>query len=235
MILSHRYKFIFIKTKKTAGTSMEIALSKFCGKNDIITPVSRKDESTRRKMGYTLSQNYRVPVKELTTLEIKTIVRSIYNMKWPPRFYNHMSACEVRALVGESVWRDYFKFTIARDPIDRAISLYFWTGLNKSIGFPAFLRRYSNKIYSNWEIVSDNDNFILDDFIRYEKFSYDIDHVGSNIGLPDSLYTVFSTIKAKSAIRTAEATVEKMVGPEEKKFLKYLCHPEMEYFGYSRE
>jgi len=39
MILSHKYKFIFIKTTKTAGTSLEVALSRYCGKDDIITPI----------------------------------------------------------------------------------------------------------------------------------------------------------------------------------------------------
>lgn len=40
MLLSHKYKFIFIKTKKVAGTSVEIALSKYLGEKDIITPNS---------------------------------------------------------------------------------------------------------------------------------------------------------------------------------------------------
>ncbi len=34
MIVSHKYEFVFIKTKKTAGASVEIALSKFCGVED---------------------------------------------------------------------------------------------------------------------------------------------------------------------------------------------------------
>ena len=36
-IVNHKYKFIFVKTRKVAGTSLEIALSKFCNKNDILS------------------------------------------------------------------------------------------------------------------------------------------------------------------------------------------------------
>lgn len=39
MIVSHKYKFIFVKTIKTAGTSIEIFLSPHCGEEDIVTPI----------------------------------------------------------------------------------------------------------------------------------------------------------------------------------------------------
>ncbi len=40
MIVSHKHKFIFVKTLKTAGTSFEVALAKVCGVDDVVTPIS---------------------------------------------------------------------------------------------------------------------------------------------------------------------------------------------------
>jgi hypothetical protein len=39
MIISHKFRFIFIKTIKTAGTSIEAWLSSRCGTDDVFTPV----------------------------------------------------------------------------------------------------------------------------------------------------------------------------------------------------
>jgi len=44
MIISHEHKFIFLKTRKTAGTSIELALSHLCGPDDIVTPMSPNDD-----------------------------------------------------------------------------------------------------------------------------------------------------------------------------------------------
>ena len=66
MIISHKYKFIFLKTNKTAGTSIEIALSKFCGPKDVITPISLEDEEIRKELGYRGPQNYLSPPWDYT-------------------------------------------------------------------------------------------------------------------------------------------------------------------------
>ena len=60
MIISHLHKFIFIKTKKTASTSIEVGLSGICGPRDSITPLMQPDEARRRKMGYRGMQNFKL-------------------------------------------------------------------------------------------------------------------------------------------------------------------------------
>lgn len=58
MIVCHERKIIFVKTKKVGGTSFEIALSKFCGPDCIITPITPADEELRKSLGFRSSQNY---------------------------------------------------------------------------------------------------------------------------------------------------------------------------------
>ena len=106
VIASHQHRFIFLKTRKTAGTSVEIALSKVCGPDDIITEISPEDEALRREAGGRPPQNFQSP-------------------PLPRKAYNHMGAKAVRELVGEQTFDDYFTFAIERNPWDAVVSLYF--------------------------------------------------------------------------------------------------------------
>lgn len=53
MIISHELNVILSEIKKVAGTSFEIALSRFCGQDDVTTPISPSDENTPDKAYFT--------------------------------------------------------------------------------------------------------------------------------------------------------------------------------------
>lgn len=56
MIVSHKHKFVFIRPKKVAGSSVETALREFCGKEDIATKV-RSEEYLDETLIYSKNQN----------------------------------------------------------------------------------------------------------------------------------------------------------------------------------
>lgn len=47
-IICHEHQFIFIKTRKTGSTSVQVALSKLCGVGDTVTPISISTEMKDR-------------------------------------------------------------------------------------------------------------------------------------------------------------------------------------------
>ena len=51
MIISHRYKFIYLKGHKVAGSSLSLALGKFCGSNDSVNLPGKKLISGVKKSG----------------------------------------------------------------------------------------------------------------------------------------------------------------------------------------
>ena len=123
MIVSHEYKFIFLKTRKTAGTSLEIALSQLCGERDIITPIAREDEAIRQKLGFCGPQNY---WKRLSRYTLRDWARYIIRKRRTKGYSNHMPAKEAQSLLGSRIWNEYYKFCFERNPWDKAISLYFY-------------------------------------------------------------------------------------------------------------
>ena len=61
VIVSHEHGFVFMKTRKTAGTSVEIALSRVCGEDDVITPVTETTRCSAGAKGGRGPQHYESP------------------------------------------------------------------------------------------------------------------------------------------------------------------------------
>ena len=120
MIISHQHKFIFIKTAKTAGTSIEVFLSRWCGKEDIVTPIRPPIEGHQPR-------NHEQLVDPRTGLlwrpeGLHRALRNVFERR--QKFYNHMPAWLVQQRIPARVWNSYFKFCVERNPWDKVLSHY---------------------------------------------------------------------------------------------------------------
>lgn len=128
MICSFSNQFLFIKSRKVGGTSVEIALSRWCGPDDIITPISPKDELLRVPLGRT-AQNY-CSVKFYE--QLYGVGARLGSASWLRMissrarrftlFHNHMSLQEVRGRIDPRRLEGLTMFTIERHPYEKALS-----------------------------------------------------------------------------------------------------------------
>jgi hypothetical protein len=92
--ISNSKKFVFVHLHKCGGTSIERALDEEMQWNDIV----------------------------LGSTEYGEKIQKLYQNRFGP--YKHSSALEIKKLIGNPLWEEYFTFSIVRHPIDRIVSFY---------------------------------------------------------------------------------------------------------------
>jgi hypothetical protein len=185
MLVSHTKQFIFTKTAKTAGTSVELYFEPWCMPEGQWEPLHERDEyeSETGIIGY---RGFDSSGK---------------------RWFNHMSAAKIRALLGEELWNSYFKFCVVRNPYDKLVSAYHHNERRRSEPWSRANYRYklrmalrpkfgSNDIerFRSWIShgggMFDSDKYLIDGkvcvdyFIRFESLLDGIRHVCDELGLP---------------------------------------------------
>ena len=228
MIISHKHKFIFLKTTKTAGTSIEIALSKFCGPDDVITGFASEDEKIRQELGYRGRQNYLSPLWEYN---LKDIGRFLVKGRAKRKFYNHITASEVRAHVGQQIWDSYFKFCVERDPWDRVVSLYYYT--YKSEPRPKFSEYIDSNVplslkHFGFELYTIDGQIAVDKICRFENLAEELEVIRTQLGFPEKL----NLPRAKSRFRKNRRSYRDYYSEEEKKKIAELFSDEIGLLGY---
>lgn len=234
MIISHEHKFIFLKTRKTAGTSIEIGLSRFCGDRDVLTPIAPQDEALRQEFSNRGPQNLHISLKEYTPEERthleRLFVRKKSGERKEIRYRNHISTGQVRALVGAAVWDEYFKFCFERNPWDKVISLYFWR-TRECESRPAlleFLCSKSARGLSNFGIYSIDGEIAVDHVGLYEDMDSELERVAELLNLPEEI----ALPRTKGAVREDRRHYRDMMGHEERSIVERVCAREIAYFGY---
>ncbi len=230
MIVSHRHRFVFLKTKKSAGTSVELALSAICGPEDIISPVSAEDEAMRLGRGV---QNIEIPVDRRPVLWRLHRALGARPSQAGMSFYNHMTATEARAALGAETFDAYRKVTIVRNPWDREVSLYFWhhRGKDSKPAFDRFVRmprwRPDRK---NFDLYSIGGRPVADDYLRYETLADDFAGFVRSLGVAD----VPGLPRAKGVERPrAKRDFREFYTPATRDIVGRRYAREIELFGYT--
>lgn len=176
MLVSHLKKFIFLKTGKTAGTSVEEYFEPWC------LPPGAYEAQHKRAASVTRQGMVGARGKEFHASAGGLI--------------SHITAADLRARVGRDVWDRYFKFAIVRNPFSKVVSWYHFrlsdaqsAELARSGGgaviehFRAWLqdgaRLPRDKGYCEIEGV-----FALDFLMRFERLRGDLERVCGRLDIP---------------------------------------------------
>lgn len=183
MVISHSHRFIFIKTSKTAGTSVEVFLSGECGDGDVFTPIFPPSEKHRPRNYRGFFNPFREMVEVGKVLDKSTLGDLIDRRK----FYNHIAALRARARISKEVWNGYFKFAVERNPYDKVLSLY--NMLNHraegKLSVDDFFGRGLYKKALNTKYYTDRSgNVILDRIIKYEELDSELRKIFRRLGVP---------------------------------------------------
>lgn len=248
MLISHEYKFIFIKTGKVGGTSVEMALSRFMGPEDIITPLTWGDEKERYQRGYPTAQNFEQALRTLTPRQWPRWLRSSVGTRSgnpekalrattraPKRYWDHMPARAIRERVGEEIWNSYYKFSIERNPWDKMVSRYFWDPKKRKAGlsFRDFILS-GNGLKSNFDCYTVNGILGVDRLIRYDRLNEELGDVSRELGLPEDVGETLRGLSAKGGYRKARDVVS-LYDDETRRIVEVFFAREIQLLGFEFE
>ncbi|MEM9009755.1 MAG: sulfotransferase family 2 domain-containing protein [Pseudomonadota bacterium] len=106
VLVSHRYRFVYLKTHKTASTSVEVMLEPLCLPEGTVTARSHRRDAEITEAGI-------VGVRGGPR-------RGVEERVWR----NHAPAATVRRALGRARFCDYLKIAAIRNPWDRAVSAF---------------------------------------------------------------------------------------------------------------
>jgi hypothetical protein len=164
--VSHKYEFVFLKTMKTGGTSIEMALEPLCRPPG--AQIVEKTPAIVTREG--IVGRRRTPPPQFKRLLRRT--------DW----FNHMTADQVGDLLGREKWDRYHKMISVRNPFDATLSLFFWRYTFQNRPEPETFdeaRRLFNEwvlaapFDCNYEIAHSGRRFVAETVIRFETMAAD--------------------------------------------------------------
>jgi hypothetical protein len=212
VIISLKYKFIYIRTRKTGSTTIHRTLAQCMGPMDIAIRGQKAD---------------------LTPI----LRRGVEHPTEP--FHTHVSAATIKPFIRRDIWKDSFKFTSERHPYEKAVSLaYFVLSKQDKIAkkrsrataesFEALLDRVVNGgRYRSFDIYSIDGVPVVSDFIRQETLEADLKRIAERleIDLPPAS-------SGKTAHRQDRRSAREILSAAQKAIVYQKCRREFALLGY---
>jgi|TARA_B100000959_G_scaffold256525_1_gene289793 hypothetical protein len=188
MIISFKYKFIFIKNYKTASSSIESYLYNFLTNKDIFT-------QTEDHKGINCWGN--INPKSLVENFDKKKVEKVINSKMA--FFPHMPIWLIKERLAPlekklnyKIFKNFYKFAVIRNPFDVVVSSYCWHYNPKApITFEQMLYKLENNKYTTGGLHNLNrvmdlslNKIICDKILKYENLNGELDKIFKKLGIP---------------------------------------------------
>lgn len=191
VLVSHRYRFVYLKTHKTASTSVEAALEPFCRPEGPGAPVTHRRPARVSRAGIIGARGER------------HIGPTVF-------WRNHMPAWQVALALGPARWRGYAKLAVVRNPWDRAVSLFFndmhftrraWLATAPEDEIIAAFRAWLPEVRldGNLSKLRLLGRPCIDAVIRYERLEDDIARIARRLALPQT--PALPALKADRRVR----------------------------------
>jgi len=247
MILSKKNKFVFIKGKKVAGTSLEVLLSDICGSNDIITPITPIDEQNRLKNGKRTAQNYgeNIEVHETYIRQLKNLPKNKLGeiVKAKGTYYSHMPYAELVNLFG-NIPDDWIVFAVERCPYRKIISRananlnfkeYKSTGNTMRSSLEKLKQQIAtimkNKTFVNVKnigLYKDKNGLLKTSILRHENLNEEVKDLMFKLSISE--YPKLQHFK--KGMLSNNLDLYDIFSPEQLRIINDVYHEEFECFGY---
>lgn len=206
-IVSNKYHFIFIKTTKTAGTSIEVHLSELLDDEDIVTPI--------------------YPA-------VRGHVPRNWKLDSGLEFYNHMPAREIQGLLQDR-FDTFYRFCFERHPVDKCLSHFAMlknSPLHQSDGNPQSWHDYLDRgqfPIDTEKYAGEDGALLVDRVYRYEEIDDAFHDIATRLDIP----YVPLHVRAKSGFRFGVPSfAEVMADPAAKRRIFDAFEPSLRYTSY---
>ena len=219
MLVSHNNHFIYLKTRKTAGTSILAYLEPCCSSE-----------------GETIPK--RSPMRQ--AIESEAGIIGFYQPSANQPWWNHMPASDVKARLGP-IWESYTKVCCIRNPFDKVFSFFWWAHPSFASDKPddAMIKaKFRAWLLASGDLAMDRDMHTIDGlpcidaYIRYETLLADLESFCRTVGIA---YDPERLARHKGQIRPVGLSFRGFYDQETADRVISAYDKEFDWFSYTRD